>query len=83
MNEATSVPEARGQASGLQETDEQYGPAQADPLLEALVHGYGGDPFALLGPHPTGRGTVRVRAMAQGAQAVTLLGADGKVVLSR
>lgn len=80
MNEATSVPEARGQASGLQETDEQYGPAQADPLLEALVHGYGGDPFALLGPHPTGRGTVRVRAMAQGAQAVTLLGADGKVV---
>ncbi|MET1024428.1 MAG: 1,4-alpha-glucan branching protein GlgB [Pseudoxanthomonas sp.] len=49
-------------------------------MLEALVHGHGGDPFALLGPHATAQGTVRIRAMAQGAEAMALLNANGKVI---
>ncbi len=80
MNETTSATQAMSQATGAQETNDQYETVPADPMLEALVHGHGGDPFALLGPHATEQGTVRVRAMAQGAEAMALLNAEGRVV---
>ena len=53
--------------------------APLDPRLQALVDGHDGDPFALLGPRATGGG-MRIVAMAQGAEAMAVLNAQGKVV---
>ncbi|TAA11796.1 1,4-alpha-glucan branching protein GlgB [Pseudoxanthomonas winnipegensis] len=54
--------------------------APLDPRLQALVDGHDGDPFALLGPRATGSGGMRIMAMAQGAEAMAVLNAQGKVV---
>jgi 1,4-alpha-glucan branching enzyme len=48
----------------------------ADQRVEALEHGREGDPFAMLGPHPLGSGTV-VRAFVPGAHSVQVVGEDG------
>jgi 1,4-alpha-glucan branching enzyme len=45
----------------------------------ALVAGREGDPFALLGPHPLGSGTV-VRTLQPGAHAVGVVGPDGALL---
>ncbi|HEY0614888.1 MAG TPA: hypothetical protein VGC96_09625, partial [Candidatus Elarobacter sp.] len=47
--------------------------------LEALERGREGDPFAVLGPHPLGSGTV-VRTFLPGARAVTVVDADGRAL---
>ncbi|TAA26505.1 1,4-alpha-glucan branching protein GlgB [Pseudoxanthomonas winnipegensis] len=56
------------------------GEAPLDPRLQALVDGHESDPFALLGPRATARGGMRITAMAQGAEAMAVLNAQGKVV---
>jgi 1,4-alpha-glucan branching enzyme len=51
-----------------------------DPAAaRALAQGRVGDPFALLGPHPTD-GVCIVRAYVPGAQAVEAIGGDGAVL---
>src|ERR1700733_6105412 len=51
-----------------------------DPAAaQALAGGNVGDPFALLGPHPTDGGVI-LRAYLPGAQAVEALAADGSVL---
>jgi 1,4-alpha-glucan branching enzyme len=51
-----------------------------DPAAaQALADGNVGDPFALLGPHPTDGGVI-LRAYLPGAQAVEALAADGNVL---
>ncbi|HEV3088273.1 MAG TPA: 1,4-alpha-glucan branching protein GlgB [Candidatus Elarobacter sp.] len=47
--------------------------------LDALEHGREGDPFALLGPHALGTGTV-VRAFVPGARAVRVVDEDGRAI---
>jgi 1,4-alpha-glucan branching enzyme len=48
-------------------------------VIEALVHGCHGDPFALLGPHREGDGWT-VRGLLPGASAVSAIGPDGEVL---
>ena len=49
-----------------------------DPrALAALIEGHYGDPFALLGPHPSPSGTV-IRALLPGAAAVAALAPSGE-----
>jgi 1,4-alpha-glucan branching enzyme len=51
-----------------------------DPAAaQALASGSVGDPFALLGPHPTDGGVI-LRAYLPGAEAVEALAADGSVL---
>ena len=45
----------------------------------AIVRGEHGDPFAVLGPHPDGRGGLVIRAFLPGAREVTVIPADGGV----
>jgi 1,4-alpha-glucan branching enzyme len=45
----------------------------------ALAAGRDGDPFAVLGPHSLGSGTL-VRTLQPGARAVSVVGADGEVL---
>jgi 1,4-alpha-glucan branching enzyme len=80
MSERMSAVHPVRQTTGEDEAHGEYDALQLDSMLEALVHGHGGDPFALLGPHATVQGTVRIRAMAQGAEAMALLNANGKVI---
>ncbi len=80
MSERMSAKQAMRKSDGESETGEERVETGLDPRLEALLHGHGGDPFALLGPHATPEGKVRVRAMAQGAEAMALLNEHGKVV---
>ena len=46
--------------------------------LEAIVGGYHGDPFAILGPHPEDDGTWVVRAFLPYARSVTAICKDGR-----
>nr|WP_295960740.1 1,4-alpha-glucan branching protein GlgB [uncultured Xanthomonas sp.] len=48
--------------------------------LQALARGEAIDAFAWLGPHPQADGTVRVRVLAPGAEALGLLDAQGKLI---
>jgi 1,4-alpha-glucan branching enzyme len=51
-------------------------PAALDPVrAEDIATGRCGDPFSILGPHPTDRGRI-VRALLPGARAVEAVGAD-------
>ncbi|MBV9409064.1 MAG: 1,4-alpha-glucan branching protein GlgB, partial [Candidatus Eremiobacteraeota bacterium] len=51
----------------------------APDRLDAIARGREGDPFAVLGPHPLGTGTV-IRAFLPGARAVTVVGDDETVL---
>ncbi len=51
----------------------------AQDRLEALALGRESDPFAVLGPHPYGSGTL-VRAFVPGARAIDVVDADGAVI---
>ena len=54
-------------------------PAIDEGAIEALVQGRHGDPFALLGPHEAGSGTV-IRALLPGAAAVAALAPSGELL---
>ncbi|WP_110685541.1 1,4-alpha-glucan branching protein GlgB [Salinicola aestuarinus] len=49
---------------------------------DALAHGTHANPFSVLGPHARPNGTVEVRAYLPGAEAVTLVAAEGGQVLA-
>jgi 1,4-alpha-glucan branching enzyme len=53
-----------------------------DEAIAAIVAGRHGDPFAVLGMHDDGAGVV-VRAFVPGAEAVSVVAADGGAVLAR
>ena len=53
-----------------------------DAGLQALVEGRHGDPFAILGPHPAGQGSI-VRVFMPGATSVELLAQDSGSSLAR
>jgi 1,4-alpha-glucan branching enzyme len=58
------------------------GATHIDPAIaQALADGSCGDPFAVLGPHPSAHGCV-VRAFLPGARAVELIAADGEQCLA-
>ena len=48
-------------------------------VIDSIVTGQHGDPFAVLGPHAVRDDLVSVRAFLPGAQAVAVLVADGPV----
>jgi 1,4-alpha-glucan branching enzyme len=50
----------------------------APEVVQALLAGEYGDPFAVLGPHRDPDGTLRIRALVPGARAVDVLGLDGQ-----
>src|SRR6266566_1137311 len=50
--------------------------------IQSLVTGKHGDPFAVLGPHPSRDGSVTVRAFLPGAAEVAVVVADGGAVLA-
>jgi 1,4-alpha-glucan branching enzyme len=50
--------------------------------LTALVEGRHGDPFSILGPHPS-HGVTVIRAFLPGAENVEIIAADSNAVLSR
>ena len=47
--------------------------------MDVIVAGQHGDPFAVLGPHPGGDGTVGLRAFLPAARAVAALTSDGTI----
>ncbi|HET7588521.1 MAG TPA: 1,4-alpha-glucan branching protein GlgB, partial [Gammaproteobacteria bacterium] len=52
-------------------------PRGLDPAIEALVTGDNGDPFALLGPHPSANGRVTVRVFLPDSIQLSLTGPRG------
>src|SRR5258708_29930158 len=46
-------------------------------VMDTIVAGQHGDPFAVLGPHPGGDGTIGVRVFQPAARAVAVLTPDG------
>jgi 1,4-alpha-glucan branching enzyme len=53
-----------------------FTPLSSD-VMDTIVAGQHGDPFAVLGPHPAGDGTVGVRAFLPAARAAAILTPDG------